>query len=59
MRFTDVFVRRPVLSLVVNLIIVIAGVQAIRTLNVRQYPRLEKRLRDVRTTCLRERETTR
>jgi multidrug efflux pump len=40
MRFTDIFVRRPVLSLVVNLIIVIAGVQAIRTLNVRQYPRL-------------------
>ncbi|HET6280428.1 MAG TPA: efflux RND transporter permease subunit, partial [Polyangia bacterium] len=41
MRLTDMFVRRPVLAIVVNLIIVIAGLQAIRTLNVRQYPRLE------------------
>ena len=37
--FTDLFIRRPVLALVVNLVIVIAGVQAIRTLIVRQYPR--------------------
>ncbi|HVT06455.1 MAG TPA: efflux RND transporter permease subunit [Polyangia bacterium] len=49
MRITDIFVRRPVLSLVVNLIIVIAGVQAIRTLNVRQYPRLESATIVVRT----------
>jgi multidrug efflux pump len=41
MKFTDLFLRRPVLALVVNLLIVIAGVQAIRTLNVRQYPRSE------------------
>ena len=39
--FTDLFIRRPVLAIVVNLVIVIAGVQAIRTLNVRQYPRSE------------------
>ncbi len=38
---TDLFIRRPVLAVVVNLLIVIAGVQAIRTLNVRQYPRSE------------------
>ena len=37
--FTDIFLRRPVLALVVNLLIVIAGLQAMRTLNVRQYPR--------------------
>ena len=37
--FTDLFIRRPVLALVVNLVILIAGVQAIRTLTVRQYPR--------------------
>jgi multidrug efflux pump len=37
--FTDIFLRRPVLALVVNLVIIIAGLQAIRTLNVRQYPR--------------------
>ena len=41
MKFTDVFLRRPVLAIVVNLVIIIAGLQAIRTLNVRQYPRLE------------------
>ena len=35
---TDLFIRRPVLSVVVNLIILIAGLQAIRSLNVRQYP---------------------
>src|SRR3974390_494299 len=39
--FTDLFIRRPVLALVVNLVIVIAGLQAMRTLNVRQYPRSE------------------
>src|SRR5512140_1041789 len=41
MKFTDLFIRRPVLALVVNLLIIIAGLQAIRTLNVRQYPRNE------------------
>jgi multidrug efflux pump len=46
---TDIFVRRPVLSVVVNLIIVIAGLQAIRTLNVRQYPRLDSATITIRT----------
>jgi len=41
MKFTDLFIRRPVLAVVVNLVIVIAGLQAIRSLNVRQYPRSE------------------
>src|SRR6266536_5951769 len=41
MKLTDLFIRRPVLAIVVNLVIIIAGVQAIRTLNVRQYPRSE------------------
>jgi multidrug efflux pump len=49
MAITDTFVRRPVLSIVVNLIIVIAGLQAIRTLNVRQYPRLESATITIRT----------
>ncbi len=39
MRFTDLFVRRPVLSMVVSLVILIAGLQSIRSLSVRQYPR--------------------
>ena len=41
MKFTDLFIRRPVLALVINLVIIIAGLQAIRSLNVRQYPRSE------------------
>src|SRR5499427_5415838 len=39
MKFTDLFIRRPVLAVVVNLVILIAGVQAIRSLSVRQFPR--------------------
>ncbi|HEY1848622.1 MAG TPA: efflux RND transporter permease subunit [Opitutaceae bacterium] len=41
MKITDLFVKRPVLALVVNLVILIAGVQAYRTLNVREYPKSE------------------
>src|SRR5215204_2794916 len=41
MKFTDLFLRRPVLAIVVNLVILIAGLQAVRSLNVRQYPKLE------------------
>src|SRR6185436_9773754 len=41
MKFTDLFIRRPVLAIVVNLVILIAGFQAIRSVNVRQYPRSE------------------
>src|SRR5881296_2102103 len=39
MKFTDLFIRRPVLAMVVNLVILIAGLQSIRSLSVRQYPR--------------------
>jgi multidrug efflux pump len=39
MKFTDLFVRRPVLAMVVNLVILIAGLNAVRSLSVRQYPR--------------------
>src|SRR5687767_2532788 len=39
MRFTDLFIKRPVLSIVVSLVIVIAGLQSVRSLSVRQYPR--------------------
>jgi multidrug efflux pump len=39
--FTDIFIRRPVLAIVVNAVIIIAGVQAYRSLSIRQYPRSE------------------
>src|SRR5262249_30601182 len=38
-KITDIFVKRPVLAIVVNLVILIAGLQAIRSLSVRQSPR--------------------
>ncbi|MGE4343717.1 MAG: efflux RND transporter permease subunit [Geoalkalibacter sp.] len=41
MNFTDIFIRRPVLATVIGLLILIAGLQAVRTLNVRQYPTSE------------------
>ena len=41
MKFTDLFIRRPVLAIVVNLVILIAGLQSIRTLSVRQFPRTD------------------
>src|SRR5438309_3408125 len=39
MKLTDLFVKRPVLAMVVNLVILIAGLQAVRSLSVRQFPR--------------------
>ncbi len=41
MNITDIFIKRPVLSTVVSLVITIVGLQALFTLNVRQYPRSE------------------
>ena len=39
MKITDIFVRRPVLAMVVNLVILLAGLSAIKSINTRQYPR--------------------
>jgi len=39
MKITDLFVKRPVLAIVVNLVVLIAGLYAVRSLSVRQYPR--------------------
>jgi len=39
MKLTDLFIKRPVLAIVVNLVILIAGLQSIRSLSVRQFPR--------------------
>jgi multidrug efflux pump len=38
-KITDLFIKRPVLAIVVNLVILIAGLYSIRSLVVRQYPR--------------------
>ncbi len=49
MKLTDIFVKRPVLSLVVNLVILIAGLAAVRSLSVRQYPRSDIAIVRVKT----------
>jgi multidrug efflux pump len=48
-KFTDIFVKRPVLALVVNLVILIAGLAAVRSLSVRQYPRSDIAIVRVKT----------
>jgi multidrug efflux pump len=40
MYFTDIFIRRPVLSLVVSLLILLIGLRALTALPIRQYPKL-------------------
>jgi multidrug efflux pump len=52
MNITDLFVRRPVLAVVISLVIIIAGLQAIRSLNVRQYPRSENAVVTVSTVYI-------
>jgi multidrug efflux pump len=39
--FTDIFIKHPVLALVVNLVIVLVGWRALTTLPVQQYPQIE------------------
>ncbi|HWP93288.1 MAG TPA: efflux RND transporter permease subunit, partial [Thermodesulfobacteriota bacterium] len=39
--FTDIFIKHPVLAVVVNLVIVLVGWRAIMTLPVQQYPQIE------------------
>lgn len=49
MKFTDIFVHRPVLALVVSLMILLAGLKAWMGLPVRQYPLLESSVITVST----------
>jgi multidrug efflux pump len=39
MNFTDIFIRKPVLAIVVSLLILLAGIQSWNGMTVRQYPR--------------------
>ena len=50
MRFTDLFIRRPVIATVVNLLILLAGGQAVRSLSVREYPKTDISVITVQTT---------
>ena len=50
MKFTDIFVRRPVLSAVVSLLILVLGLRAIFQLPVTQYPQTENGVITIQTT---------
>ena len=49
-RFTDLFVRRPVLALVVSAVMLLVGLQAGTQLTLRQYPEVEKSVIFVNTS---------
>lgn len=50
MHFTDIFIRRPILALVVSLLILLMGATAVFLLPVRQYPYLENATITISTT---------
>lgn len=49
MAFTDIFIKRPVLAFVVNILILLIGVKAVTELPVRQYPEIEQAVITVTT----------
>ena len=50
MKFTDIFIRRPVLATVVSLLILVLGLRSEQLLSVRQFPRTENAVVTVTTT---------
>src|ERR1700741_3056194 len=50
MKFTDIFVQRPVLSIVLSMLILVLGVRAIFQLPVNQYPQTENATVTISTT---------
>lgn len=49
MGFTDLFIRRPVLSIVVSLLILLVGLRSLLDLPIRQYPKLQNTVITVTT----------
>lgn len=52
MKFTDIFINKPVLATVVSLFILLLGLRAGSELNVRQYPLVENAVINVNTTYI-------
>jgi len=50
MKFTDIFVRRPVLASVLSLILLLLGLNALRTLQLREYPQMENAVITIQTS---------
>ena len=49
MRFTDIFIRRPILAVVVSLLILLIGLRALLEMPIRQYPQLQNTVITVTT----------
>jgi multidrug efflux pump len=50
MKFTDIFIKRPVLATVVSLLIFLFGLNSISTMQIRQYPRMDNTVITVTTS---------
>ncbi len=50
MKFTDLFIRRPVLAVVVSLVLLVLGLRSFGTLSVLQFPRTQNAIITVNTT---------
>ena len=50
MKFTDIFIRRPVLATVISLMILVVGLRAFTSLPILQFPRTENAVVTVSTT---------
>jgi len=50
MKFTDIFIRRPVLAGVISLLIVVLGLRSLFSLPVNQYPKTQNSVVTVSTT---------
>lgn len=48
-KFTDIFIRRPVLSIVVSLLIFIIGLNALQKMQLRQYPEISSTMIAINT----------
>ncbi|MFT4994471.1 MAG: multidrug efflux pump [Paraglaciecola sp.] len=52
MNFTDLFIKRPVVSIVVSILILLAGFQAASNLTVRQYPKSDVSVINIQTVYI-------
>src|SRR5437870_5314650 len=50
MKFTDVFIKRPVLATVLSLLILLFGLNSLNHMSIRQYPRMDNTVITVTTS---------
>ncbi|MDH3509757.1 MAG: efflux RND transporter permease subunit [Gammaproteobacteria bacterium] len=50
MNFTDIFIKRPVLAIVISLLILLVGLRSLQLLTVAQYPKSESAIIRISTT---------